>query len=76
MTIPSTPTCKVLYKRDGITYFIGLKTPPNAEVLKSELTSRGIDLNSVMKLEPINPPQVHRGHPAANQLSKYMAMSD
>jgi hypothetical protein len=77
ITLPATPTCKVIYIRDGTTYFAGMKTPNSQDILQQEMMNRKIGMNQIVRVEPIQPLQpLQRNHPAAQQMAKYMSISD
>lgn len=77
VTLPTTPTCRVNYIKDGVTYFIGLNTPKDDEGYRKALEAKRVDINQVISVEPIHPrPPIQRNHPAAQQMSRYMSFSD
>lgn len=77
MCFPSTPTCKVIYVNQGVTYFVGLKTPKDEETYRQELLAKKVDIEQVVRIDPVQPIQpIQRNHPAEHQLSRYMSFSD
>ena len=75
--LPTTPTCKVIYIRDGVTYFVGMKTPTCQATLQQEMLNRKVGMSQVLRVEPIHPPQTpQRGHPAQHQMARYMSILD
>ena len=77
VSLPTTQTCKVIYIKDGVTYFVGLKTPKCPDTLQQLLLDRQIGISQVLRVEPIYPPQMpQRGHPAQHQMARYMSISD
>lgn len=75
--IPSTPTCKVVYIRDGVTYSGVLNpTPKDNHDLQRKMLDRKVGMSQVQWLEPIQPRQdVHRPDPAQHRMAQYMAFS-
>lgn len=75
--LPSTPTCKVVYIKDGTTYAGVISTPKTNHDLQTTLLSRQIEMAQVQRLEPIQPRgDLQWGHPASNQLDKYLSGRD
>lgn len=76
--IPSTPSCRVVYVKDGTTYAGVLNPSPksNSE-LQARMLERKVGMSRVQRLEPIQPPKdFHRNDPAGHQVTKYLALSD
>jgi hypothetical protein len=77
VSLPTTPTCRVIYIKDDVTYFVGLKTPNCPSTLQQELLNRKIGMSQVIRVEPVQPLQpIQRGHPAAHRMAQYMRVSD
>lgn len=76
--IPGTPTCKVVYVRDGATYSGVLSpTPKDNNELQRRMLDRKVGMSQVERLEPIQPRKdMHRPDPAQHRMARYMSISD
>ena len=76
--IPTTPSCRVVYIRDGVTYAGVLNpSPKDNNELQRQMLERKVGMSQVQRLEPIQPPKdfVHND-PATHQVARYMSLSD
>lgn len=75
--LPETPTCKVIYERDGTKYSATIPTPSNADGVVSVMLARQVGVSQIRGIEPIHPLQpLRRGHPADHQMVKYATPAD
>lgn len=76
--LPSTPMCKVVFTRDGVTYGAVMKTPKDIEDLRIAMQTRPqpVSAKQVVRIEPVQPRQeMHRGHPAAHNIARYQTVN-
>ncbi len=75
--IPGTPTCKVVYDRDGATYSGVLNpTPKDNNELQRRMLDRKVGMSQVKGIEPIWPQkELQRNHPAQHKLAQYMGFN-
>ena len=70
--LPTTPTCKVIYVKDDVTYAGIVKTPTSNDGLQALMLERKIGMSQVQRLEPIQPRgDLQHNHPAMNQMARY-----
>jgi hypothetical protein len=76
--LPATPSCRVIYLKDGVSYAGVLNpTPKSNDELQQRMLVRHIGMGQIETLEPIQPPRdLQRNDPAVHQMSKYMRISD
>ncbi len=70
--LPSTPTCKVIYVRDGVNYSASISTPEDNHQLQAVMLERHVGMSQVLRIEGVQPPRdLHRGHPAHHKIVQY-----
>lgn len=76
--LPATPSCRVVYIKDGVSYAGVLNpTPKSNDELQRRMLERHIAVSQIDRLEPIQPrADFQHNHPAAYQLSQYQKISD
>ena len=75
--LPTTPTCKIIYFRNGVKYSGVIDTPSDEEEFLSVLTDRKIHPDQVEKVEPIQPRgDLLWGNPAEGQIEQYLRYRD
>ncbi len=75
--MPATPSCRVIYVKDGVSYAGVLNpTPKDNHELQRRLLDRKIGMSQVQELEPIQPRgDFQYGDPAMNQLNRFVKSS-
>ena len=74
---PSTPTCRVIYTRQGVTYSGTIQTPVTQQELLVAMSSRNAKVDDIIRIEAVEPKKdvVHL-HPAMNRMQKIAAQSE
>ena len=76
-TLPTTPTCRVAYLRDGTLYGAVIKTPRSNAELQVVMLARKVGMSNIERVEPIQPLQdIHRPHPALRKLTQYATAAE
>ncbi len=75
--LPATPTCRVVYIKDGVTYAGVIQTPSDNHQLQAVMLGRKVGMSQVERVEPIQPvKEIQRGHPAQHRIAEYMSYRD
>jgi len=76
-TLPSTPSCRVLYVRDGVTYAAVLSTPRSCDELLITMLNRKVGVSQIKDVQPIQPlAPLKRQHPAEHRMAQYASAAD
>ena len=73
-TLPNTPQCRVVYKRDGTEYGAIITTPKTLEDVRIKMMERQppVASHQVVRIEEIKPlAPLNRNHPALRSMTKY-----
>ena len=75
--LPNTPTCKVIYVRDGVNYSAAITTPADVHDLQAVMLKRQVGLSQVLRVEAVQPRHdPTRGHPAQHRIVQYATVSE
>jgi len=75
--IPETPTCRVVYERNGVKYGAVIQTPHSNDALQMVLLTRKVGISEVRWVESITPPKpLYHPHPAQSRISRFAVVKD
>lgn len=79
LTLPNTPSCKVVYNRGGVNYFAVMQTPAELDDVRIAMQAKTPPVASkdIVRIEPIQPlAPLHRQHPAFHRIVKYSTAAE
>lgn len=76
-SFPSTPTCRLVYTRQGVTYSGTIPTPKTQQELLVAMSARNAKVDDILRIEAVEPKaEFTHSHPAMHRMEKFAASAE